>query len=490
LILLRLLFDPFGDSDPGSLIYASCLFLVALSIWSLWSWQRLTKSLFDPYVLYFVAAVLFNGGQALLEVFHLNEGGILDGRFSSETTLETLFLVILGLASFHFGALLAAAASSKIALKQTGKRIALLPAMQDIRRVGWGLLLISFVPTLFVLRGAVSIVMSSGYFGLFEATYGTGFSAGPQVLAGFLVPAALFLLAGSRGRRIGILVSGIVIVSYAVIQFFLGSRAKAAMPLIAYAWLWHHSIRPLPKTVLLSLGAVMLLIVFPLVGAIRNVSGEERFSFGFLSDAFLSIDNPTIAIISEMGGSMATVAYTLDLVPSFRDFDKGVGYLYALLTAIPNLFWDVHPTVARGLPSNWLIWTVNPFIADLGGGYGFTFIAEAYFNFGWFGAPIALGVIGFLLGKLTLWAARSGEPAKMAMIAAFLSYVLFFARQEAAAQVRSLLWYSLVPYLGVYAIASLRSRSYGKNSDLLNSSGRPCYSLNSRHERTPEAQQR
>ncbi len=437
-------------SAAEALIYPACLAFVALSAWSLWSWKVATKSLFDPYVLFLATAILFNGGHAFLEIAGWNERGVLFSRVSSETTLLTLFLVILSLAYFHLGALLG------IPRRRSVHPAPIHPfGVEGVRRVGWGLLLISCVPSLFSLREAISVVMASGYFGLFQRDAATGFGATPSVLAAYLVPGALFLLAGSRQERIPRYISAFVIVTYAAIRLFLGSRSTAAMALVGYAWLWHRSIHRLRGAALFGFAALMLLVVFPLVAAMRDISGGDRLSVGMLADAFFSIDTPAIAIISEMGGSMLTVAHTLDLVPESRGFDMGVGYLYALLAVVPNVFWDLHPTVQHGLAADWLVWTVAPATAAAGGGLGFSFIAEAYLNFGWYGAPIALGVMGFALAKLTFWATDSSEPMKMAAVASVLSFVLFFARGEAASQVRALLWYAALPYVSVYMLMSI-----------------------------------
>ncbi len=446
-------------SAAEALIYPACLALVALSAWSLWSWKVATKSLFDPYVLFLAAAILFNGSHAFLELAGWNERGVLFSRVSSETTLLTLFLVILSLTCFHLGALLG------IPRRRSVQPAPIHPlSVEAVRRVGWGLLLISCVPSLFSLREAISIVMDSGYSGLFQRDAATGFGATPSVLAAFLVPGALFLLAGGRQERMPRYISAFVIVTYAIIRLFLGSRSSAAMALVGYAWLWHRSIHRLRGATLFGLAALMLLVVFPLVAAMRDISGGDRLSVGALADAFFSIDNPAIAIISEIGGSMLTVAYTLDLVPESRGFDMGVGYLYALLAVVPNVFWDLHPTVQHGLAADWLVWTVAPGTASAGGGLGFSFIAEAYLNFGWYGTPMALGAMGFLFAKLTFWANDSNEPVRMAAVASFLSFVLLFARGEAASQVRALLWYAALPYGSVYMLTSIhRSAGRGRN---------------------------
>ena len=78
------------------------------------------------------------------------------------------------------------------------------------------------------------------------------------------------------------------------------------------------------------------------------------------------------------------------LRPRWRDYEMGVGYAYAISTLFPNLFWKIHPAMEHELPSSWLTWQVDPYTASQGGGLGFSFIAEAYFNFGYIGVPRAL----------------------------------------------------------------------------------------------------
>ncbi|MDD1777929.1 MAG: O-antigen polysaccharide polymerase Wzy family protein [Candidatus Helarchaeota archaeon] len=448
--------------DPDALIYFSSVLLIPLFIWSVWSWKTITKRLFDPYVIFLLSATLFNGGQAFLEAFQLNEYGILDGNFPPERVLKTLFLVLISLSSLHFGALISALRSKKESFNRNTGWKNNVQSLEDIRWVGWGLLFISIIPAYFLLKDAVTHVMAYGYFALFQQEAETGFGATYRILTAFIVPAALFLLAGSQGRRITIAISGIVILSYSSILFLLGSRAWAVMPLVAFLWIWHRCIRTIPWMTLLIIGGALLFIVFPLVKDIRNVAGEDRLSSNILIDAFFSIDNPAVAIISEIGGSMKTIAYTLELVPDIRPFDMGEGYLYSFLTIIPNFFWEIHPTVGRGLATDWLIQMVDPFNAFVGGSIGFSFISEAYLNFGWVGGPMVAGLIGFLFGKLVLWADASGDRGKLAMIASFSAFFPFLARGESAQVIRALLWYSFIPYACIYLLKDFRNKMEGR----------------------------
>jgi len=433
--------------------YLISVFILLQFVWSLWSWKIVTGNFFDPYTVFLVAAYLFNGGKGILEVFRLNERGIEtfisnDGyvifSFSTDTITHALALVFIGLGSLHFGALLAASRG-----RRTGK-ILMQPTAQSTkasRQVGWFLLFISFLPTVITVVDKYQVAMQAGYFGLFQRTPETGFGNLPQVLASFMVPGVLFLLAGSKGRPRSLALSALLILTYSLIQAFTGTRLWWAMPLVAYVWLWHRRISPIPTIFLWVGAAAMGFVVFPSIMAVRNLPGEARLSLDTYIQGFLSLQNPIIAILREMGGTLLTVAHTLELIPAARDFDFGLGYLYSILAIFPNFFWEIHPTVARGLYSHWLTYVVSPATFYAGGGYGFSFIAEAYANFGWGGIPVVVGLIGFLLAKFVLWGEKTNDPAKSAAVAAFLAFFLIYARGESASVVRPLIWYALGPYL-------------------------------------------
>jgi len=432
-----------------ALIYPLSLLLFILAGWVVWSWKKVARSLFDPYMLFILAAVLFNGGDAFLEIFGLNEniGGFLKGQVSDTTIINSLLLVILGLAAFHVGGLLAAGQKARTPVVDASKDYTLWRQCRAVRITGWILVIISVFPSVILLRDAVSTTMAGGYSMLYQREAVTGFDSTARVLATFMVPGFLFLLAGSKGHPVAFVLSTISLLSYITLEFFMGSRMRGIMPLLAYAWVWHRNNRQLPSTILLMGGGILMFWVFPIIKLVRNFEGAARLTIGTYFDAFSQLANPAVAILSEMGGSIITISWTLELVPSIRDFDWGLSYLYAVLTLFPNLFWDVHPTVAHGLLAHWLVWEEAPEFAAMGGGYGYSFIAEAFLNFGWIGAPVALCMIGYLVGRFTLWANTPKLPIiRVAAVASFMSFFFIFARGESGSVVRSLVWYSLLPY--------------------------------------------
>ncbi|MGI8856818.1 MAG: O-antigen polysaccharide polymerase Wzy [Thermomicrobiales bacterium] len=448
----------FGWTDGSLLRPTSVLLLVAFG-WSLWSWKRLTRSVFDPYGLFLIAAFLFNAGSAFLFVFGLNTSGlmILDFSFAPDMTLQTLLLVFLGLGAFHLGALIIAGGHDGRLFPAAASGDAQSPSAAEIRFVGWALLLVSAVPMALQLKQAASVVLTSGYFALYQQDYATGLQASMQFLASFLVPGALVLLAGSARSRSGRFVSMGVILLYALVQLFLGSRYHAIGPVIAYVWLWHRVIRPIPRWLLLGASLFVFVVVFPVIAATRDTSGANRLSVSTFANAFSSINNPAVAVLSETGGTMMTIAHTLTLVPEVRGYDLGAHYFFAGTSLVPNLFWTLHPAIAHGLASDWLVWQVDPSFAAQGGGFGYSFIAEGFLNFGWF-APLFLGVVGFFFAKLVFWGCRTGAPARLAAAASFTGFIIFWARGEAIDVIRPLVWYSLVPYLLIQFVAAIDRR--------------------------------
>jgi oligosaccharide repeat unit polymerase len=444
-----------GDVDAEDTLSVAGLVFAALALWTLWSWFKLHGTLIEPYGLFLMSSWTFNGGQVFLEVFHLNSSGILGGMFSPLTTLKTEYLVALGICALHMGALWAADAGNSTSRANLWRSAAHQDLAWHTRWVGWFLLLVSIGPAIWVFWDSRQTVLSGGYMSLYQRTLDIGLATGPRVLANFLIPSALLLLAGSKAKRTGVVISAAITVAGSLAMFLLGGRGAGATALVAYVWLYSRTIRPIPAKLLILPALLLGFVVFPLVRAVRDTRGLDRTSVDFVTSAWSAIDNPVVGSLAEMGSSMSTVAYTLELVPTARPFDGGVSYVYALLTGFPNVAWSVHPTTAHGTLSAWLVYTVMPYAAANGSGLGYSFIAEAYENFGWIGVPLVLLVIGWIAGRLSEAVRGRSDPAILALAATLLLTAILYARAETADLVRNACWYSIVPYLLVRLLSEV-----------------------------------
>jgi hypothetical protein len=454
--------QPLAGWSDGALLHAASAMLLLQLFWSLLSWRLLTESVFDPYGIFVIAAMLFNAGAAYLYLISRNTTGlmILDFSFPIDVTLQTLFYIFLCMAAFHLGALVLAWMRDAPLFSGSGAVVQQSTSSEEIRFVGWMLITISAVPTALQLKQAIGVVVTSGYFGLYQQNYATGLQAGTQFLSSFIVPGALVLLAGSRDARRGRIVSAAVIGVFAAIQLFLGARYPATAAIIAYAWLWHRVVRPLPRFLILGTAVLAFGVVFPVIGASRDRAADDPYPD--TTHVARSGDGLSFtSVLVETESTTSTIADTMVLVPTTRDYDHGAQYLYGASTLVPNLFWDLHPAVKHGYAGDWVTWIVDPGFAAAGGSLGYSFIAEAFLNWGWVGGPLFLGIVGFVLAKLFFWGCRTGDPARLMVVASFLSSIIFWARGESINVVRPLVWYALVPYGLILLVASINRRGIG-----------------------------
>ncbi len=178
----------------------------------------------------------------------------------------------------------------------------------------------------------------------------------------------------------------------------------------------------------------------------RSSVGEDRLSWSGFVNTLEDYDNPATASLTEMGGTLATIAYTMDMVPSDRGFDYGQSYLYAALTVVPNIFGTaIHPAIQHGTAADWLIRTISYDTATAGGGIGYSFIAEAYLNFGWAGPPLVMILLGVGWAAVEGFAARSASPGAVALMGIVMVFGLIYARAEMSNIVRPIVWCGFIP---------------------------------------------
>jgi oligosaccharide repeat unit polymerase len=453
-----------------SAIYCICVSFLVLFIWSLWSWYRENDSLFSFGGLILLAFAAFNGGQMMLEVFHLNKGvnlssvmtvyrdGLLGDRFGEETLLKSTYLVLLGYASLYLGMLLARYRLRFRGRFNTAERGSIV-SPDDLRWMGIILLSISIVPTVWLSFQWVGRALQEGYVAAVTEKGPTGLAALPAILTFLFTPAIFYLLMGNARHPAARIKIMLLFYLYIAMNLVGGKRSYAISTLLALLWLWHACIRPISLKSLI-IGSLALVLIIPIVGITRSAEFSGRLDFlkAMWEAGATRIPQLIISCIAEMGWSLTTVAYTVELVPSVRPFDLGGTYLLALTTVIPNIFGEIHPAIAYGLPGDWLMQTVNPVAFEMGLGWGYSALAETYLNWGWYGVVLGSIVLGWLLGKIHYFSIRTPDMAGKVLVASLISLTMTFARGSLHVIVRPFLWYCLGPYLLVHGRALLRYR--------------------------------
>lgn len=451
---LQLMMMALYEMSDDQYIDGLSVFLGAFVAWAFVSWRITMGHWVDLYSLFFIALFLFSGGQAVLNILGLMPQGILDGQFSSLQVKHALTLVVGCLLAFHTGALLRARRYAPSGLPVP----AALDTADVARQVGLLLILVSLGPGLYDLYQDASIIQSIGYGGqFFLAKSATGIDAWTHTLTMFLVPGALLFLAGSKGRPVNIAVAWVVIAVPAVIYFLLGIRNVGIRGLVALLWLHSVTIRPIRKSILVG-STLIVLILIPGLEVVRGNALTVGDTIIALQQAYSAMDNPFVLALAEMGGTLLTVIYTTDLVPTVKPYEWGMSYVMAFTTVFPNLFWDIHPAIQAGLPSYWLMKEIDPIAANAGFSFGYSMIAEAYLNFSWIGAPIAMAGLGYLIAGFVCWVFERPDALRLAMQAILMSFILFVPRAESQLVIRELFWVGLMLYLSVLHLVHRRIR--------------------------------
>jgi oligosaccharide repeat unit polymerase len=432
---------------------------LGLLIWEvscLWSWHQVTGRLFDAYSLFATTVWLFNGGGvALTQVLSPDPYAVFDTmrlpvlrNFTNASVVGAFHLVLFCLSAMHLGALLGtwrrqAAGPARWKLQQAGAR-------QD-SRMGWigGVLVgISIIPAIWTIRAGVSMVQKGGYMALYQtATSSADDDAWYFMFASGLVPGALYLAGADLDNRRLRWIARILILSFSTGMLALGTRAAFYQNTVALLWFQHHGVRPIRKAAwgLLLVGGLLLAT---LVYWSREYAGHSLMSWASFQEAGVHAIRHVTEPLSEMGSSVLIVIFVQDLVPLERDLGWGESYYQALLSMLPGSVVGDHFR-SRETEESWLCHAVSPETARAGGGLGFSFIAEAYMNFG-IGAPLFLGITGFFLGRFAAWVHALGRSSRLAFAACAISILLFSARASSLSFLRRIITLCVVPYAVLY----------------------------------------
>ena len=430
----------------NDLILLGTIAAILLMAESVLTWRVVGGIWFSLYFLTMVAAYMFHGGQYLLNLFGI-ETNLLDGpfnifRFSDDTLWESLVLILLGLGGFHLGALLAALLISTDHSEQDEVST---ESMANCRLVGWLLLAISIVPSLMILQNQVALRLSGTYHDVWALQeQKNGLSNWVSVLGGALTPGLLFLVAGSKGKPFSLSVATGCLGIQFIGLIIVGDRSGAIMPLLGYGWVFHHCVQKVSRKVV-RIAAVAMLILIPVVAQLRQISVDEMSSIDISTQ-----HNPLVSLLNETGVTALVVCDTVELVPWTRPHAQGLGYLEACLGNFNFLI----PVNLTGYSESyvWLVETRYPERLANNQYLGFSFIAEAYLEFGWIGTPIMLAIFGAAFVWLEYWALGQLKPERIAVVGAILYILPHFTRGQFGELARPGFRYSILPYLLLLAV--------------------------------------
>lgn len=445
------------ESQPGLALYGMC---VASLVWLViaWdSWYRATGRLADAYWLLALAVWLFNGGgMALTQLVHPDPDWAfrefvnpVTRRFTLAGVVRAFHFVLFCLSAMHAGALLA------VSRWPAGAAAAVPVAVKDpsLFWIGLGLLAVSAGPALWMVRVSMARVRVGGYMALYQEDGGAG-EGMIFMLSSGLVPGAFYLMGSDLDNRWLRRAGWGLVVTFSAAVLALGTRALFFQNIVTLLWFRHFGVRPIRGSVWVGLIAAGLLLSGLVVWS-REKARQAELRLEDFPPGWDEANAPSLASsLNEMGTSIMTVVFTMDLVPAVRDFAWGETYLASLEAAIPGQGYG------RDTEEVWLTYLVSPETASVGGGLGFSFMAEAYLNFGVF-APAVLALAGFFLGGFAGWSHAAGRSGRLAFAACVISIMLFSARASSLSFVRRVLVLCVIPYAALVVLRFLEARYAG-----------------------------
>lgn len=440
----------FGDiTSPDTTYYLSIL-CIFVQVASFMAWGAHTKSYFDILTLFLLSQALFLAGHQMLYVFGGIEavGGMVNGLVSIDTANMAVLMIMISFVSFGIGMVLAIPTSKNIGPSERTDPGRKEREEKALVHVGYILLAISIVPFFNSISWYSNVVGDGGY----AAIYDPGNIQSKAVRVSFIlmeliVPSAIFLIVS--GRRKHALVGLFMTLMYAGLNFYVGTRGHAIMPILAVAWTWHRRISEIPRTWAAVSGLLVLFVVFPLIAATRESNSADRYSIESLVMAFNSINNPAIQILDEMGRSgIRIVSWVYQIVPEARAYDFGKSYVTALSILVPHFGGGENVADASKL-SAWITTMIRPDWAVTGGGFGFSYVGEAYLNFSWFGVVIVGIILGYVLGRGAIKVKDNSLPIAFAYWACVCAIITFYPRAELQQIIRNIVWYGVGPIVMV-----------------------------------------
>ncbi|MBQ7140958.1 MAG: O-antigen polysaccharide polymerase Wzy [Bacilli bacterium] len=176
--------------------------------------------------------------------------------------------------------------------------------------------------------------------------------------------------------------------TYLMCELLLGQRTGVVLFVFALLFVIYKEKKiPINSLIFIGIGGLLLMAGLRIVGITRSGNVYNP----------LDQSNPIVDFISDTGWNLMSLSEFQKIMPEVRNYGYGNSYIVSLLEVIPNLnFWNVHPAYVYG--------NISQFLREYLGysyGLGCTPVAEAYYNFGYFGFLIFLlwGLILIILNR-------------------------------------------------------------------------------------------
>lgn len=409
-------------------------------------WKKLTGECISPFSIVYFVAVMFGVGQCFCWAFGVDMGELdllqYIPRINKLYIGESLQYSLVGLLLFFVG--------SVWTYKENAVRIKHYDMCDDImglKTIGAvsTILLIVSMPCVFInyIR-IIPTVLTTGYLGYYTSVseYSQMGQFIPLLASWFPIALLMKYAIHVSSNKMYAKIDTIALIIYIATILFIGGRSGAVIVILAFLLTKQYFGKPITKKDIVPVG-IAGYFGMGILSAIASTRTQINRSLISVFSAF-SMSSVIGSLIGELGWSMSSLAWTMQLIDANGKFRLGETYLYALTAVIPNLgFWKTHPALKANL-GDWMQ-------QELGrsSGLGYTFIAESFANFSWCGLLVLLiwgMIIGKILNSVTLESATKDYKKAFVVIMLISTVSKAFVRSSFSAVMRQLFFTVLLIY--------------------------------------------
>lgn len=413
-------------------------------------WIKFVGEIFSPFYIMFVVVYIFCMGQTICWALGFDMGEMnlqkyipyLNKHYLGDGLLYTLNGVIL----FLIGAVVAYNDKGiRIEDAQTEKNIKDYIAIKNLSTV---ILIISIPCVCLNLWNVLPSVIMGGYSELYTElnSYSKMGQFVPLIAGWFPIALLMKYAVDAEDKPQVSKTSAVILWIYIAINLYIGGRSGAVMMVLAFFITKQYLVKPIRKKMVLP-ACVGGYAFIGILNAIADIRLKANRSVMDVLSAFITSASSVVGdFIGELGWSMSSLVWTMALTGN--TFRKGTSYLFAFTAIIPNLgFWKEHPAAVYSNLGEWMQ-------KELGRttGLGYTFVAETYINFWWYGL-IVMFLFGCIASKLLSGInkdnAKYNIKITFVIIMFFTSVLKSFVRSSFSAIMRPMIFTVLVLTVGI-----------------------------------------
>ncbi|MGN8767038.1 O-antigen polysaccharide polymerase Wzy [Blautia massiliensis (ex Liu et al. 2021)] len=331
-------------------------------------------------------SVFLGGYNSMNSIWFLN---INSGHFNGNEIWKAFFFMHMLMMSFAVSYIIFYKENTQISKE---KNVAIIPQKRFKRecQIGYFLLSISIIPTFYMLKKDIMTIQVYGYDVTLQAVNG-GIEKIYTLLSEFFPIAIVWLLIYEKRKRGRSLVLVLTVV-YILLQLAGGSRIQVFRFVIILFLMYSLYYKKINKRnmILFLLAGLIGIFVLSLISSIRTMIYVSSNLSELIQKAALDLweNNFIVETLRELGNTQIINTLVYKECPKVIDYAYGTSYLKMFFSVVPNLWGGVHPSSID-------VDSVFSPLYSKTTGLGSSFVAEAYWNFGFLSI-----IFCFLLGKI------------------------------------------------------------------------------------------